>query len=1022
MTNGALRCIGTPLFLKTVYGAGYNLTIVCKDAPEENLTAMQNKITSHLQNSVKEITVKKAKGKEIIYFLPNGKVKDLKEFFLDLDKSLSTLSIQSYGISTNSLEEIFLQVASEDEMAEARKQKYEVAIPIKDQEATANNSELESYTIANDSESSCCASFATHFSAILMKRVYLTYRNWGSLIIDILVPVLLVLLGAILTLVKLFYDSDPRLFSGNIYPTPQTVFLNSMDSSSVSTNSFPKYFESYLLPSDYSITFTSANDKNALTSLESHIYTQGTSDRYGSLFINRLDKVGNNYEYIVFANLWSQDSAGVFMGYFGQALLRLVKGDPSYKITFANHPLPVSNTGQGNEEAKNGDLMASFVGIAFALIPASIIIFIVQERETNLKHQQVITGVSLTAYWTANGVIDTLKTLIPCAISLGIIYIFKINLEEGWLLMLIYSFTIIPFTYAMSFLFNKENVAQTFTLLLHFFFSVAVVAIVSIFRSYESTRSTGKIMQWIFKIVPSFALSDGICTLFSKELYAMLEGKAVEGNLSFTVSGGNVLFLAIFFPLSILAITFFESSCFASLLRCCKPAKIENSELVMEKHPLVLREEKYCNEVSLQDNPPTVLARQLSKVYKVSAEKSIMAVDNISFAVNKGDCLALLGTNGAGKTTTFKILTRDIQPTNGQTFINGKELESNFADIRRTIGYGPQYESAFMSMTVRENLTFYAMLKGIPKNIRDRAITKLIADMDLTEFEHVLAGNLSGGNKRKTTVAIALLGNPPIVLLDEPSTGVDPQAKRFMWQIIQRISTTSKNTAVILTTHSMEEAEALCTKMAIMASGNFCCIGGPQELKETFGKGYEIQVSIPSATPLEETAFLMKVNLVPETEMSLDEVMQLFDKVDLSELKVQLDPKGNAAHILTEINTKGTVRAKMVANYLILQSRGREIGMKLAEEFGEAKVPEHIGNFFKFRVDKVDDKQTIGFLFGLLQGIVEKYNITQYSASQTSLNQIFQTLARQADYGLKANQDVMVVKGKSMSSVVLRPK
>jgi len=1021
MTHGTLKCIGSPLFLKTVYGAGYNLTVVCKDAPEENLSTMQNEITTHLQNSAKEITVKKAKGKEIIYFLPNNKAKDLKELFVNLDKNLKTLNIQSYGIATNSLEEIFLQVVSEDEMVESRKQKYEIEIPMKHQELTSSNSELESYTIANDLENSCCTNFATHFVAILMKRVYLTYRNWGSLIIDILVPVLLVLLGLILTLVKLYYDSDPRWFFGNVYPIPQSVLLNSMDSSSVSTNSFTQYFEYYLQPSGHSITFANTADKNALLSMESLVYNQRTSDRYGSLLINKLDTVYRNYEYIVFANLWSQDSAGVFMGYFGQTLLRLAKNDPNYKVTFANYPLPVSNSGEGREQAKNGELMASFIAVAFSLIPASIIIFIVQERETNLKHQQVITGVSLTAYWTANSVIDTLKGLIPCAISLGLIYIFDIGLEEGWILMVIYCFTIIPFTYAMSFLFSKENVAQTFTLLFHFFISVAVIVIVSIFRVYESTRSAGKIIQWIFRIVPSFALSDGVCTIFSKELYAMLEGKAVEENLSFAVIGGNVLLLSIFFPLSILAIAFFESSWYASLVRCCKPAKVENSEFMMEKHQLVLREEKYCNSVSLKDNPPAVLARQLSKVYKVSAKKSVMAVDNISFAVNKGDCLALLGTSGAGKTTTFKILTRDVQATNGETFINGKELESNFADIRKTIGYGPQYESAFMSMTVRENLTFYAMLKGIPKNILDKAISKLIVDMDLIEFEHVLVGNLSGGNKRKTTVAIALLGNPPIVFLDEPSTGVDPQAKRFMWKIIQRISTKSKNTAVILTTHSMEEAEALCTKMAIMASGNFCCIGGPQELKEAFGKGYEIQVSIPSATSLEENAFLIKVNLAPETEMELDEVMELFDKVYLSELKVQLDPKGNAAHILTEINTKGSVKAKMVASYLILQSRGMEIGKKLAEEFGEAKVPEHIGNFFKFRVDKVDDKQTIGFLFGLLQEVVERYNITQYSASHTSLNQIFQTLARQADYGLKANQDVMVVKGKSMNSVVIRP-
>lgn len=1018
MTHGKLKCVGTPLFLKTVYGAGYNLNVVCEDIPQEVQSATQGNITSHLKSRAKDITVKKVKGKEITYFLPKSQAKDLKELFTDLDRNLRSLKIQSYGIATNSLEEIFLQVASEDEVVEARKQKYAIEMPI-DQEASSTNSELDNYTIANDTESTWFSNFATHFTAIMMKRLCLAFRNWGSLIIDILMPVLLILLGLILAQIHLYYDSDPRSFSSDIFPTPQSVAINTKDNSGVFTNSFAQYFNSNLEASDKEVTFAGTADKAALSSMEAHIYDENAEERYGSILINKLDTTNKDYEYIVFANLQSQDSAGVFMGYFGEAILRVAKNDADYKLEFVNYPLPISNAGKGREQAKNGDLMASFIAVAFSLIPSSIIIFIVQELETNLKHQQVVTGVSITAYWLANAVVDTVKSLIPCGLSIALLYAFDIGIPYAWLLMIIYCFTIVPFTYAMSFLFTKENVAQTFTLLFHFFISVAFTVIVSVLRSYDSTRNVGKVIQWIFRIVPSFALADGVNTICYKDLYAMLENDTPDSDLSFSVAGGNVLFLLILFPISILMIMFFESSCSKSLFSCCKPPKVTNSEIILEKDKLVAKEEQYCDNVSLVDNPPAVLARHLSKLYKVSSEKSIMAVDNVSFAVNTGECLALLGTNGAGKTTTFKMLTRDILPSYGEAFINGMELSGNFTQIRKMIGYGPQYESAFMSMTVRENLKFYAMLKGIPKRIREKAITKLIIDMDLTEFENILVGNLSGGNKRKTTVAIALLGNPPIVLLDEPSTGVDPQAKRFMWQIIQRISTTSKNTAVILTTHSMEEAEALCTKMAIMTSGNFRCIGEPQELKETFGNGYEIQVSIPSATAKEEAEFLAQVNLTSDTGMQLEEVHSLFDKANQSELKTQVDPKGNAAHILTEIHTRGSVKARMVANYLILQSRGLEIGQKLADEFGEAKMPEHIGNFFKFRVDKVNDRQTIGYLFGLLQGVVEKYNITQYSATQTSLNQIFQTLARQSEFGLNVNQDVMIIKGKGRKSIIV---
>ena len=116
--------------------------------------------------------------------------------------------------------------------------------------------------------------------------------------------------------------------------------------------------------------------------------------------------------------------------------------------------------------------------------------------------------------------------------------------------------------------------------------------------------------------------------------------------------------------------------------------------------------------------------------------------------------------------------------------------------------------------------------------------------MDLSSFENVKVETLSGGNKRKVSVSIAMIGNPPIVFLDEPSTGVDPQAKRFMWDVISKISVLRKKSAVIITTHAMEEAEALCTKMGIMVSGSFKCFGSSQYIKDKYGTGYEIEIKI----------------------------------------------------------------------------------------------------------------------------------------------------------------------------------
>jgi ATP-binding cassette subfamily A (ABC1) protein 3 len=135
-------------------------------------------------------------------------------------------------------------------------------------------------------------------------------------------------------------------------------------------------------------------------------------------------------------------------------------------------------------------------------------------------------------------------------------------------------------------------------------------------------------------------------------------------------------------------------------------------------------------------------------------------------------------------------------------------------------------------------------LKGIRSHILERLVEKVIEEMDLKDFVNVFANNLSGGNKRKLSVAIAIIGNPPLIFLDEPSTGVDPQAKRFMWNILSKISTLRKKSAVIITTHSMEEAEALCTKMGIMVAGEFRCFGSSTHIKDKYGTGYELEVKI----------------------------------------------------------------------------------------------------------------------------------------------------------------------------------
>ena len=148
-------------------------------------------------------------------------------------------------------------------------------------------------------------------------------------------------------------------------------------------------------------------------------------------------------------------------------------------------------------------------------------------------------------------------------------------------------------------------------------------------------------------------------------------------------------------------------------------------------------------------------------------------------------------------------------------------------------------------MTVEEHVYFFAKLKGIPDYKIVDLCEKTIRDMNLMDHRTKPAGTLSGGNKRKLSVANAIVGDPPIILLDEPSAGMDPEARRFMWSVVAKISQQAKKSSVILTTHSMEEAEALSTKMGIMVRGGiFRCLGSSQHIKNKFGTGYELEIKV----------------------------------------------------------------------------------------------------------------------------------------------------------------------------------
>lgn len=217
------------------------------------------------------------------------------------------------------------------------------------------------------------------------------------------------------------------------------------------------------------------------------------------------------------------------------------------------------------------------------------------------------------------------------------------------------------------------------------------------------------------------------------------------------------------------------------------------------------------------------------------------ALKGISFGIEPGQVFGLLGPNGAGKSTTFNILTALIPKTSGSVQMMGEEVERNKASLFQNVGICPQFNCLWGTLTVREHLVLFGGLKGLRGTDLLESIDYYLDVLALRDHEKKQAQNLSGGNKRKLCVGNCLIGSPQLLFFDEPSSGVDPLARRFLWNSLHNILKARK-ASIVLTTHSINEAESLAHKTGILVNGKFFCIGPTENLKAKYGAGYRITI------------------------------------------------------------------------------------------------------------------------------------------------------------------------------------
>lgn len=258
----------------------------------------------------------------------------------------------------------------------------------------------------------------------------------------------------------------------------------------------------------------------------------------------------------------------------------------------------------------------------------------------------------------------------------------------------------------------------------------------------------------------------------------------------------------------------------------------------MEKRD-ILQEREKVEQLLLESNTGhAIICDDLKKVYPgTDGNPEKFAVRGLSLALPRGECFGMLGPNGAGKTSFINMMIGLLKPSSGNAYVEGLDIQTNMNRIYTSMGVCPQHDLLWETLTGREHLLFYGRLKNLKGTSLTQSVEESLKSVNLFHggVADKQAGKYSGGMKRRLSVAISLIGDPKVVYMDEPSTGLDPASRNSLWNVVKRAK---RDRAIILTTHSMEEAEHLCDRLGIFVDGSFECIGNPKELKARYGGSY----------------------------------------------------------------------------------------------------------------------------------------------------------------------------------------
>jgi ATP-binding cassette subfamily A (ABC1) protein 3 len=867
MAKGRLKCSGSSVFLKSRLGVGYTLNVACAHGTDSN-----TQLVEAMKQYVPGLEVLSNGGGEVGVRLPMEAVPQFPQLLAYLEDHGPRMGIRGHGISVTTLEEIFLKIGHDDQDAahvaatphmpnaqphwgvpvgshgdrddavygQAAHQQhsgiYGSPVDVSEDDKASNQ------LIFTPEVAAAQPSQMGQFTTLLAKRFHYSKRDTRTIVMQIVLPVVCITFAMLLTLIE--FTDMPELRMGDY-----TKYQGSND---IAWANGPDGWAN-LLPIENSEAVGVESAANFSLYLVGN-FMRHADNRIGAHMpsvqnASSISPLSGNATDVDAALFMTNNSIYVHAGpqalwEYQQTYLRSLS-TREFNWRVAILPLPLSEAEKALTDAFVAVFVAIFVLIPFTFIPSTFVSFVVKEREVHALQLQRASGLNYAVYWCANFVWDMLSFVITALLAICIFAIFGRDEYVGdgntviaiLVLFLFYGIAGVAGSYICSFFFDSHSTAQNIVMLVNFICGFMLVLLAYILSIIESTKDAGKGIRFFFRFVPSYCLGEGIINMASISL-----GNAYGLDSSpwdMDVIGWDLLYMGLEFPI-FMAIVFYLDS---PLRRAQQQAVLGDGgdnvgEPIVDEDDDVAVERREIESGS-RDHTDHVVVKNLRKYYPGNG--GVLAVKDLSFGVHRGEVFGFLGTNGAGKTTTISILCGDQLPTKGQGWVAGYDIVKDAGSARKVIGYCPQFDALHDLLTAEEHMNLYAGLHGLTGELKTQVTERLMHVCGLDEHRKKESRSLSGGNKRKLSVAISLLGAPQVVFLDEPSAGMDPMARRQMWEVIEQVAA---HCSVVLTTHHLEEVEALSSRMGIMVDGELKCIGPLQHLKTKFGSGFEMTLRV----------------------------------------------------------------------------------------------------------------------------------------------------------------------------------